>query len=848
MRTLCEESAGKTHVLQGNIAFAAGCVRAGIHSVEGYPGTPSTEVIDKGLSAVQDKIKVGWSVNEAVAAGMGVGASFAGADCVVTMKIPGLFQAGDIFTSISSYTAPRGALVFYIASDFVPNSTQHIVDPRYLYKSCFVPVFEPRNHQEMHEAAEIAANISNEYHCPVVVHASGLLCHSEGLIRLMQIKERPFQKVAPLNQLNSLPVKARMAYDSMMDTRVPILQKMVEESPMNHEYKGVGKKGVITYGSGVMYVSDYKEKIDQDIDILSLAFTNPLPLERIRAFAEPILKNGGEVIVIEDGYRYVQESCLAAGILVSGKPYDSKITEWTAQGIAEFLGKPCACQDKDNCASTQEETSKSLDIIPKIAPIPRPPMICAGCPYRLTGEVLSRMRRTGKLETIFGDIGCNTLLYFMNALDTGLAMGASESCRAGYVNMLPEKAARCISLLGDGTECHSGMDSTRNTIFRRIPGLKIVLDNEWIAMTGGQPGAASPVNLAGQSNSFSLLDSIKGEGAQMLTADAYNYKELQEKIKEGLALASQGDTLVVLIIRGTCIRRVPVEEKKPRPELNPDLCISCSSCMICPGIEMDAKKKPRWNNLCTACASGVSSCMQLCPKNAISVNIPKEKMKNGVTLPEAPDQIEMPVLSKEMRPENLAISIRGVGGQGNLFFGKVLAQVAFLAGYEDTNILKGEIHGMAQMGGPVVSSFSCGNVYCPELAPKTATCLIAMEMSEILRPGFLELLSPQGTIILADTMILPQGMKASKYPNLTEIEESLKAYNVIKINVLDSAIKLGDPMGRCANVVMLGLLSTLKPFNEIPESIWLNAIKKVTSKKELWNLNYAAFLEGKKLG
>jgi hypothetical protein len=27
-------------VLQGNIAFAVGCVRSGIHSADGYPGPP----------------------------------------------------------------------------------------------------------------------------------------------------------------------------------------------------------------------------------------------------------------------------------------------------------------------------------------------------------------------------------------------------------------------------------------------------------------------------------------------------------------------------------------------------------------------------------------------------------------------------------------------------------------------------------------------------------------------------------------------------------------------------------------------------------------------------------------
>ena len=90
---LVAAEAGTGAVLQGNLAFAVGCVRAGIHVADGYPGTPSTEVIDKGLRFVQDRMRVGWSVNEANAVAVGFGATMTGADAVVTMKIPGLFQA-----------------------------------------------------------------------------------------------------------------------------------------------------------------------------------------------------------------------------------------------------------------------------------------------------------------------------------------------------------------------------------------------------------------------------------------------------------------------------------------------------------------------------------------------------------------------------------------------------------------------------------------------------------------------------------------------------------------------------------------------------------------------------------
>ena len=72
---------------------------------------------------------------------------------------------------------------------------------------------------------------------------------------------------------------------------------------------------------------------------------------------------------------------------------------------------------------------------------------------------------------------------------------------------------------------------------------------------------------------------------------------------------------------------------------------------------------------------------------------------------------------------------------------------------------------MAQMGGPVISTFGCGEVFSPALVPGTANVLIAMEKAEVLRPGFLDLLEPGGTVLMADTRILPHGLKPEAYPS-----------------------------------------------------------------------------------
>ena len=822
--TLCQAPAGQAEVLQGNIAFAVGCVRAGIHAADGYPGTPSSEVIDRGLAQVQDLITVGWSVNEATAAAVGFGHTLAGRDCVVTMKIPGLFQAGDIFTSGASFTLDRGALIYYIASDFTPSSTQHVVDPRPLFASCFVPVFEPRDHQEMLEAPAIAAEVAHAFRTQVVVMPSGALCHSEGKVLLNPVQTRePVTMPDNLRGFNVLPSMCVKSYGRVLDERMPALERMVATSPLNRWQKGSGRLGVVTYGVCDLYLREVMAARDLDLDVLSLAFSNPLPMDLIRAFCDSIQ---GDVVVIEEGYRHLQQAMEQAGLKVRGKAPYSKITEWSPATIAQLLGLEVP------------------EVAVGLATVNRPPMICPGCPYRLFAQELVSMRKRGKLDAVFGDIGCNALLYFMDAMDTGLAMGASESKRIGYVLSRPEQAGRCISLIGDGTECHSGMDATRNTVYRNVPGVKVILDNSWTAMTGGQPSPTSPRNLADQAIGFDLPASLAAHGATVDVVGAYDRKGLRASLKKALEAAAAGTFTTIVVSDGACLKKSVAS--KQRVQVAPAACKQCNLCMICPGLALDAQEIPTVTNLCSGCGGHEPACVQMCPTKVLkTVALEDLGVAAGGAFPPAPALIEAP--ARAGFPARLSLAIRGVGGQGNLFFGRVLSQLATLAGYGGKNIVKGDTHGMAQMGGPVISTFSCGDVFSPVLLPGTADCLIVMEKSEILRPGFLDLLRPGGTVVLADTQILPEGLEAKDYPSDTDLRALLAPYRLIEVDPLGRAIELGDPSGRIGNVVLMGILSTLEPFDCFPVELWWQALQKVNPKPSVWAANHAAFNAGRAL-
>ena len=830
-REITESKAGSKFILQGNEAFALGIIHAGYHAADGYPGTPSTEVIDKSLKYVQDKITVGWSVNEAVAVGVAVGHSMAGSDAVVTMKIPGVFQAGDAISTSAFYTAEAGALVIYAATDYVPSSTQHVIDPRYFFSASRLPVIEPRNHQDMYNVAWIAADISRNFKTPVIVLASGILAHSEGLVvtkepRIIVRRQLPEN----LHAWMCMPAMARQNYNKATRERIPQIQEWLEHSQLISEEKGSENWGIILCGESDIIVREALKNCNKKPVVLSLGMTYPLPKERIKKFASKIK---GKLFVFEDGDRYLENQIRLLSIPVIGKEENSVITDWTPEMVIKQLSKHI----KIDCKINKKEVA--------IKPLDRPPSICPGCPYRAFALCVDKLKKKKKIYAAFGDIGCSSLLCFLNALDTVCCMGASDTTRQGFVLSRPEYASKTISVVGDSCECHTGLDATRNAIFRHTPGTKVILDNSVTAMTGGQPAPSSKTNLAGVPNTFSLKRAVEAEGGRTVVVNSYNLKEIEKALVESLEQAEKG-IFTTIILEGLCLQEVENKKKIRKISRDYDVCKRCLRCNICPGIEFDADNKPDFTNLCTFCGGGTPVCMQRCPFGAI---IYDDNAIKEITLPEfgKVGEIKIPDTIKYKLPESLRVAIRGIGGQGNLFFGKVISEVILRTPYSESNIVKGDTHGMAQLGGPVISTFSCGAVYSPILAPASADVLIVMEISEVLRQGFLNLLKPNGTIIFNNFTVLPVTVKKEDYPDVNKIYNALKDFKIIKIDANKIAHDLGDINGKTANVVVLGLLSTITPFNNIPEEIWLSALMAVSPNDSVKVANKLSFEAGRKV-
>jgi indolepyruvate ferredoxin oxidoreductase, alpha subunit len=343
-----------------------------------------------------------------------------------------------------------------------------------------------------------------------------------------------------------------------------------------------------------------------------------------------------------------------------------------------------------------------------------------------------------------------------------------------------------------------------------------------------------------------LPDSLRAHGANVIEVGAYEKTNLRSALITALEAAATGTYTTIVVQDGSCIQKV--KPSTQRVYVDPEACKKCGACLICPGIELGPDGVPVVTNLCTGCGGMTPTCIQSCPTGVLHAVDLKDLKRMSMQEFPAPDaNLKAADLSGKHLPERLSLAIRGVGGQGNLFFGHVLTQLAFLAGYDKQNIIKGETHGMAQMGGPVISTFACGKAFSPVFLPGTTDCLITMEKSEVLRPEFLDMLKPGGTVLMADTCILPIGFAKEQYPSDEQIMSNLNGYNVIKVNVLGRALEMGDQSGRIANVVMMGVLSTVAPFDMFPDSVWLQALKQVNSKPAIWAANVAAFHAGQEL-
>jgi len=185
------------------------------------------------------------------------------------------------------------------------------------------------------------------------------------------------------------------------------------------------------------------------------------------------------------------------------------------------------------------------------------------------------------------------------------------------------------------------------------------------------------------------------------------------------------------------------------------------------------------------------------------------------------------------------IVITGVGGQGIISATKLIASAAKQSGY---NVYVGEVHGMAQRGGSVVSSVRIGDVHSSLVSEGEATILLGMEIGEALRAQ--NYLSPDSWVVTNKRKIIPLNITRSdnEYPNLTDIENQLKSTTdkFISVEAKGTAEKSGAVITE--NVVMLGVMASTDVL-PIDKEVFLDVLDK-EMKEGYIEINKRAFKAG----
>ena len=442
-------------LLSGDEAVAQAAFDAGVALGTGYPGTPSTEILEH-FSELGGHAQ--WAPNEKVALEVALGAAFGGARAIATMKHIGLNVAADpLFTA--TYTGVTGALIVVSADDPGMASSQNEQDNRHYAVAAGVPMLEPSDSQEAYDLTLQAVEISERWKIPVLLRLTTRVCHSRTIVRPHPATPptRPPNFERDIRGRVMIPAYARPA-GRRLRQKLSEIQAWNETCPLNRVVDGDKSLGIITSGISFMHVREAAPQAS----VLKLSLTYPLPLEKIRAFAAGVKR----CLVIEEGDPYLAEAIRAAGATIESKPEMYRFGELNVARVRRILA-----------GDTSTEP----------APVPgKPPQLCPGCSHRYVFEALH------KLDCIVaGDIGCYTLgvLPPFEAMDSCVCMGASIGVGLGLRHVLPpEQARRVVSVIGDSTFVHGGITGLVEMVYNPPPTghVLLILDNSTTAMTGHQ--------------------------------------------------------------------------------------------------------------------------------------------------------------------------------------------------------------------------------------------------------------------------------------------------------------------------------------------------------------------------
>jgi indolepyruvate ferredoxin oxidoreductase alpha subunit len=535
-------------VLLGDEAIALGAVHAGLGAAYGYPGTPSTEILEYLIRLFEagKGPRAAWCANEKTAYEEALGASFAGRRVLVTMKHVGLNVAADPFVN-SALVAIKGGLVLAVADDPGMHSSQDEQDSRFYAEFAMIPCLEPTDQTEAYEMAREAFDLSERYQVPVMIRITTRLAHSRAGVRMRLPRAgNPLEKSTDKAAWTLLPANARKRYERLCGIQAELESWSTTSRWNAADLPAASRKAdfaVVTGGLGRNYYEENLADLSARMGAENLpprlhVGAYPLPAARIRELAA----SNKRILVIEEGAPLIEKALrgiLPSGVEISGKldgrlPRTGELNPDNVRAALDLPPRPSARLDPP--------------------PLPnRPPQLCQGCPHADSYAAVAKAAEGLPSSAIFADIGCYALgalppfgvpeaLVCMGA-SIGMAVGAAE---AGYENV--------VGFIGDSTFLHSGVTPLIDAVSRNAPVTIVILDNSIVAMTGGQPTILP---------SSRLEEIVKGIGvdpAHVATIDASRAATEKNVAIFRREIAHRG--VSVVIARRECLEAIRAKKKK----------------------------------------------------------------------------------------------------------------------------------------------------------------------------------------------------------------------------------------------------------------------------------------------
>ncbi len=594
--------------LMGNEAIAFGALAAGVDLVAGYPGTPSSEVLETIAKHRNENTYVEWSVNEKAAMEVAAGAAYTGARALVTMKQVGLNVAADPLMSLE-YVGVKGGMVVLVADDPGPISSQTEQDTRTFAQFSKLPCFDPSSAEEAYEMIGEAFELSEKYGTPVFLRPTTRVCHGYASVKIKDKDEYYINKPEGFVKDSSRwVIFPRLSYANhgRIEERNEQLSDVFSEYDKNIIIPGESgcRKGIAAGGISFTYALEAMK----DTGLLkTFKVSTPFPFPEKKALE--FLSGLDEVLCIEELDPVIERAltyvCGKYGLDV--KIYGKLSHHIQAAGENTIDSVRAAI----NKLMGREEENYSPDTA-DMPPLPvRPPVLCAGCPHRASFYAVKQAMKGRK--TIFcGDIGCYTLgnAKPLDMVDTCLCMGAGLGIAQGVGHIEPDTV--CFAFVGDSTFFASAITGVVNAVYNRADMTLIVLDNSTTAMTGHQPHPGTGKTMMGEVVSKISIEAVlRGIGVtEVKTVDPLDLDAAVKCVKDTADLPG----VKAIIFKSPCIA---ITKPAGKIHIDKDKCIGCGKCIReigCPALSLEGKKAVADCSLCTGCGL----CSKLCPTAAIN--------------------------------------------------------------------------------------------------------------------------------------------------------------------------------------------------------------------------------------